>query len=240
MSRRTCRVALALLVLVLSAPPALAAKDKGSRGDTFTAVPDFAAYGVQSIAMLPVVSYDKNARAEQTVTALLGLRLKDTGYRWVSAMTAKAMLKSALGDSMVKVIADDVLADGQLDSLRAPLVCTKLRTNALLCVRVDQWEQQQILWNQAGKPNTTVRLRAALVDSTGTLLWSATSSETGEGPYNDPSTNPMGMKATALEPTPLTGQMGPPEFDVVLERILARWAPRFPRPAVPPPASPAP
>jgi hypothetical protein len=133
-----------------------------------------------------------------------------------------------------------VLARGQVDSLRAPLLCARLRTDAVLSVRIDLWEQQQILWNQSGRPNTTVRLRAALVDSTGALLWSAASSETGEGPYNDPATNPMGMKATSLEPTPITGQGGPPEFDVVLDRILVRWEPRFPRPAAPPAPKPAP
>jgi hypothetical protein len=237
MSSRTRRVALAVLVLVLSALPALAAKEKAGRGDTFTGVPDFAAYGVKSIAMLPVVSYDKNAKAEATVTVQLGFKLKDTGYRWVSAPTSRAMLKSALGDSVLKVLSDEVLAQGQLDSLHAPLVCTKLRTDALLCVRIDLWEQQQILWNQSGKPNTTVRLRAALVDSTGALLWSAAGSETGEGPYNDPATNPLGMKGTSLEPTPITGQGGPPEFEGVLDRILVRWEPRFPRPV--PPAPPA-
>lgn len=240
MSSRIRRAVLATFVLVLSAVPALAAKGKAAKGDAFTEVPDYAAYGVKSIAMLPVVSYDKNARAEQTVMALFGMKLKDTGYRWVSAPTAKGMLKSALGDSVLKLIGDEVLAKGQLDSLRAPLACTKLRTDAVLCVRIDQWEQQQILWNQAGKPNTTIRVRAALVDSTGALLWSAASSETGEGPYNDPATNPMGMKATSLEPTPVTGQMGPPEFDAVLDRILARWEPRFPRPVVTPAATPAP
>jgi hypothetical protein len=223
------RVALVLAALALVTPPALAAKEKTSRGDIFFTAPDLAAYGVTSIAMLPVASYDKNSKAEQMVMARLGQKLKDTGYRWVSAPTAKAMLHVTVGDSVLKLVTDDVLAEGRVDSLRAPLVAAKLRTDALLCVRVDQWEQQQILWNQSGRPNTTVRLSAALVDSNGALLWSASSSETGEGPYNDPSTNPLGMKATTLEPTPLTGQAGPPEYGEVLERILLRWEPRFPR-----------
>ena len=236
MSRRIRRAVLAALVLALSAAPALAAKDKTKQGDAFTEVPDLAAYGVKSIAMLPVVSYDKNARAEQTVAALFGQRLKDTGHRWVSGTTARAMLRSTLGDSLVKVITDEVLADGQLDSLRAPLVCARLRTDAVLCVRIDLWEQQQILWNQYGRPNTTVRLRAALVDSAGALLWSASGSETGEGPYHDPTANPVGVKVTGLEAQPVTGQGGPPEFEAVLERILARWEPRLPRLTAPAPA----
>ncbi len=235
MSRRILCVAFALLVAALSALPA-AAKPKASRGDTFIEVPDFAAYDVRSIAVLPVVSYDKSLRAEQMVTGQLGAMLKDISFRWVSAMSAKAMLGVTLGDSGLKRVSDQVLAAGRVDSLSAPLVCAKLRTDAVLCVRIDQWEQQQILWNQSGRPNTTVRLSAALVDSTGALLWAVRSDETGEGPYNDPATNPIAMKATSLEPTPLTGQAGPPPFAEVLGRIMLRWEPRFPRP-LPAPAA---
>ncbi|HPS80217.1 MAG TPA: hypothetical protein PLS53_18845 [Thermoanaerobaculaceae bacterium] len=236
MSRRVGFVALALLLLVLSLPAAALAKPKDNRGDTFTGVADFAAYGVKSIAILPVMSYDRNAKAEQMVTGQLGLMLKEVAFRWVSAPTGKVMLASALGDSGLKRVTGEVLAKGGLDSLSAPLVCAKLRTDAVLCVRIEQWEQQQILWNQSGRPNTTIRLSAALVDSTGVRLWGVSSSETAEGPYNDPSTSPIGMSATSLEPKPITGQGGPPEYGEVLEHILLRWAPRFPAPT---PAAPA-
>jgi hypothetical protein len=78
---------------------------------------------------------------------------------------------------------------------------------------------------------TAVQLKAALVDSSGTLLWSASGSETGEGPYHDPSTNPVGMSSSSLENTPITGQGGPPAFADVLNPLLRRWTPQFPQPA---------
>jgi hypothetical protein len=100
----------------------------------------------------------------------------------------------------------------------------------VLSVRVDQWEQRAILWNQSGRSMTSVRLKAALVDSTGALLWSASGAEDAEGPYHDPSTNPMGVSGTSLESQPVTGEGGPPAFELVLNPILVRWAPQFPAP----------
>ncbi len=127
---------------------------------------------------------------------------------------------------------EQILENVRVDSLHAPLLCARLRTSAALCVRVDQWEQQPILWNQSGRPTTTVRLKAALVDSSGALLWSASGSETSEGPYHDPNTNPINVRSSSsLDNTPVTGLGGPPAYDQVLNQLLLRWAPQFPRPA---------
>jgi hypothetical protein len=222
---------LALAVLASLAPSALAAKQKGSKTDLITTAPDFASFGVKSIALLPVVTFDKSFSAERTVADLWGQNFRGTGYRWISAATAREMLLSSLGDSTVKVVREQMLKNVRVDSLQAPLLCARLRTSAVLCVRVDQWEQRPILWNQSGRPMTTVQLRAALVDSSGALLWSASGSETGEGPYHDPNTNPIGVSSTGLENTPVTGQGGPPAFDLVLNPLLVRWTPQFPQPA---------
>jgi hypothetical protein len=232
MIRRAGFAALLVLAALASlAPSAVAAKEKGRRMDLITTVPDFASFGVKSIALLPIATFDRSLQAERAVADLWGQAFKGTGYRWISAATAREMLLSAVGDSTVKVVREQMLKNVRVDSLQAPLLCAKLRTSAVLCVRVDQWEQQPILWNQSGRPTTTVQLRAALVDSSGTLLWNASGSETGEGPYHDPSTNPIGVSSTTLESTPVTGQGGPPSHDEVLNRVLLRWLPQFPRPA---------
>jgi hypothetical protein len=224
----------ALIALAALAPfvlPASAAKEKGRKVDLITTAPDFASHGVKSIALLPIATFDRSLQAERAVADLWGQNFKGTGYRWISAPTVREMMLSSVGDSVVKAVREQVLKNARVDSLQAPLLCAKLRTSAVLCVRVDQWEQRPILWNQSGRPMTTVQLRAALVDSSGTLLWSASGSETGEGPYHDPSTNPMGVSSTTLESTPITGQGGPPGFEEVLNRLLLRWTPQFPRPA---------
>jgi hypothetical protein len=231
MIRRAGFAALIVLAALASlAPSALAAK-KGSKMDLITIAPDFASHGVKSIALLPIATFDRSLPAERMVADLWGQNFRGTGYRWISAPTVREMLLSSLGDSTVKVVREQMLKNVRVDSLQAPLLCAKLRTSAVLCLRVDQWEQRPILWNQSGRPMTAVQLKAALVDSSGMLLWSASGSETGEGPYHDPSTNPIGVSSTSLESTPITGQGGPPAFDEVLNPLLLRWAPQFPQPA---------
>ena len=232
MMRRAGFAALLVLAALASlVPSALAAKQKGSKLDLITTVPDFASFGVKSIALLPIATFDRSLPAERMVADLWGQNFRGTGYRWISAATVREMLLSSLGDSTVKVVREQMLKNVRVDSLQAPLLCAKLRTSAVLCVRVDQWEQRPILWNQSGRPVTSVQLKAALVDSSGTLLWSASGSETGEGPYHDPGTNPIGVSSSSLENTPITGQGGPPAFDLVLNPLLVRWTPQFPQPA---------
>jgi hypothetical protein len=223
-------VLLAALSLAV-ALPAVAARDKGRKMDLVYLAPDFAAYGAASIALLPVVTYDGSASTEGQVSTYWGQLFRATGYRWISANTTREMLRTAVGDSVVKLMRDEVLKDGRVDSLRASVLCARLRVDAVLSLRVDQWEQVHVLWNQSGKPTTSIGLRAALVDSSGRLLWSASGSETGEGPYHDPSLNPISVSGSSLENTPVTGQGGPPVFQEVLSRLLNRWVPQFPRTA---------
>jgi hypothetical protein len=93
-------------------------------------------------------------------------------------------------------------------------------------------------FNQAGKPTTTVALTAALVDSSGRLLWTASGSETAEGPYHDPSTAPLGVSSSGLINKPITGQGAAPSYPETLGKLLARWLPNFPaKPAPPAPAN---
>ena len=73
----------------------------------------------------------------------------------------------------MQAVRGEILKNVRVDSLTAPRLCAKLRTDAVLTLRVDLWEQLPVLWNQSGRPMTTVQLKAALVDSTGALLWSA-------------------------------------------------------------------
>lgn len=233
MSRSALRALVLLALAVLVSAPALAAK--GRKVDLITTAPDFASYGVRSIAMLPVATFDGNVKAERLVTELWGTELRATGYRWVSALSAREMLRTALGDSMVRVVRDRTLKDVRVDSLLAPTLCARLRTDAVLAVRVDQWEQQELLWSQAGRPSTSIQLKAALVDSSGALLWSASGSETAEGPYHDPSTNPIGVSSSGLDQQPIKGEGGPPGHEEVLHRLLQRWSPQFPRMAAPKP-----
>ncbi|MEO5989751.1 MAG: hypothetical protein ABIU54_14705 [Candidatus Eisenbacteria bacterium] len=205
--------------------------------DLFTLAPDYAQYGVQSVAFLPVATFDGSLEARRLTEATVGQALRGAGYRWVSPTLAKEWLGRAGGDSLQKALNDQLLRSPRLDSLQAPMFSRIARTRALLTVRVDQFERRELEFNQSGRPATTVSLKAALVDSSGRLLWSAAGSETVEGPFQDPTTNPLGVKSSGLNNMPITGQGGAPTFIEVLNKLLARWAEHFPaRPAVAIPA----
>lgn len=232
--RRTLKVAVPLAALALIAA---AAAGKGPRPlDTIVLAPEFAGANVRSIAMLPVVSYTHDIQVEKLVAGLWGQSFRESGYRWVSAQTARDMLMAGGSDSLLKAVRDALLKDPRVDSAQAGPLCARFRTNAVLAVRVDRWDQNQIEWNQSGRPSTTVQLTAALVDSAGRTLWSAAGSETAEGPFHDPSTNPIGVTSGGLGTQPITGQGGPPAYVDVLTRILTRWVGQFPKAATAAPA----
>ena len=228
----------AALFLVLAAlagvagMPAAAPKPKGgARGDVIWTSPEVGARPLISIALLPAVAFDNDNADEKIVEAALGQALRGGRYRWVGPDLVKERLRStAGGDSALQQIDGMVLRGVRVDSLAAPRLCGALRVDALLSLRVDRLEQIEMEFNQAGKPSTTVQLKAALVDSSGRLRWTASGSETAEGPYHDPGAGTMGVRSSGLSSTPVTGQAGAPAPDQVITVLVRRWAERFPAP----------
>ena len=218
-----------MAALVTLAPVTGAAPKKSKSGDLTWSHPEFARFGVDRIAMIPVVTYNNDLPSEKQVEGVIGMSLHESGYRWISAGTTRELLRAlAPGDSILKAVRQSVLTNARVDSASASNLCARLRCRALLSVRVDQWEKREIEWDQSGKPSTSIRLRAALVDSTGALLWSVASGETAEGPYHDANATPMGMSGGGLQQTPVTGQGGAPDFIEVTTTITKRWATLFP------------
>jgi hypothetical protein len=232
--RGTRAIALAVaLGVALLAAAGLAADKKGKKLDLIWTHPDFTGASIQRIAMLPACSYTHDIKAEKLAEDAWGQSFRGAGYRWISSVTTRDLLRREPGgDSLLKVLNEGVLKSARVDSLSAPALCARLRVSALLSVRLDTWEQLEMEWNQAGKPSTTVQVKAALVDSTGRLLWSAAGSETGEGPYHEPSAN-VGVKPGGLGTQPLTAQSGAPSFAEVAGRLFARWATQFPSKTAP-------
>jgi hypothetical protein len=219
--------------LLAASPDARAAK-KDKKPDRVWTHPDFASFGVDRIAMIPTATYDGNLQAVSLVEGAVGQALRPTGYRWIGSTSTRDIMRAQPGgDSLLKAVAARLLTDPRVDSLAAPRVCGMLRCDALLSVRVDQWEQQMPEWNQSGTPTTTVQLRAALVDSLGRLLWSASSSQTADGPYFNANAGVRGVKDSGLERVPITGQGGPPSYREVVTSVVTHWAPQFPAKSVP-------
>lgn len=220
---------LVLMALAMAASAAGAADRKSRVLDLIWTSPEFGTIAPGSIALLPVATYDDNLEARRIVETAVGQALRGSGHRWLSATSARDYLQRAGGDSLLRAVRADQLARGRADSLQAPMLSRMLRTRALLTVRVESWERVVLEATQAGRPYTQVRLTAALVDSTGRLLWTASGSETLEGQYRDPSAGVVGMKSSGLSEQPMNNTAGAPTFAEVLNKLLARWATQFPQ-----------
>lgn len=236
--------AILVVALVLSIAAAAGGDSKPRKVDIFWQRPDMDSIRIKSIAFMPTVAFDHDLNKEHEAEDAMALTIKGVSYRWLSPNSVLALLKiRPAADSLWKVQRDRVLKSPQarVDSLAAPVLCSAMRVQAMLTLRVDLMEINEPEWNQAGKPTTTITCHAALVDSSGRLLWTASGSETGEGPYHDPSAGVKSVSGSGLSNKPVTGQMGAPAYKDVGATLFGRWALAFPRPAgSPPPTTPAP
>ena len=229
------------LVVVAAAVAALplsgvSAAKKEKQVDRIWVSPDIASFKGDRIALLLVASYDHNYPNEKQVEAAVGQNFQATGYRWISASSAREMLRNeATGDSLINALKQGLLKEPRVDSLAAPGLCARLRCQALLSFRIDLWEQRNMEWNVAGKPSTTIQLKAALVDSAGKLLWSAAGSQTAEGQYNDPNSNPMVADEAGVQRKNLEGLQAPSP-PLALAPLMTRWVAKFPARSAPSPA----
>lgn len=247
MRRSTTFVALAcaVLVSVSARPPGAGAADeidsRARKLDTFWSHPDIAQVSLWSVALLPAASYDNNLKTEKELEVAWAQVSRPMGYRWYYPTLTKDLLRRAFGgDSVLAALRTGLLKQPRVDSLSAQKLCRALHTSAVLSMRADAWEQTQMEWNQSGKPWTRVTLKAALVDSTGRLLWTATGSETAEGQQHNAESGTLGVKSTGLKLEAVTGEGGAPAFQEVLARLFARWTRSFPaKPAEPAPPAPA-
>jgi hypothetical protein len=202
--------------------------------DSFWTHPDMANIPLRGIALLPTASYDNNLKTEKDVETTWGPASRSLGYRWYySTLTKDLLRKSFGGDSVLVAVRNALLKQGRVDSLSARSLCQALRVSAVLSMRADLWEQTQVEWNQSGKPWTRVSLKSALIDSTGRLLWTASGSETVEGPQHNGESGTLGVKSSGLNLQQVSGDTGAPAFEEVLTRLFARWITNFPAKAAP-------
>ena len=226
-------VPIGLMFLGLAALAFAAAKEKAAQGDRWWTTPDIKNYPVASIAMLPPATYDGNVDSRKQVELAVGQALKGSGHRWVSPFLVRDDIVKNGGDSLAKALNDKILKDPRLDSLDAPRMSRLFHARALLTVRVDEMERRELEADQSGRPTTSIRLRAALVDSTGRLLWTMDSNETMEGPPQDANANIIGMKVSGLNNTPVGNISAAPAYPEVLSKMCARWTDVFPKRAAP-------
>jgi hypothetical protein len=234
---RSVSIALAL-ALGLAFAGAHAQPKKLPKTDKLWTHPEAASFGIERIAILPVATYDDNYDVAKQVEVTFGQVFNDLKYRWISPSTTREILRVRGGgkDSLLKLVRESVLEHDRTDSLLAGQLCALFRCDAVLSLRVDQWERQELEWNQAGKPSTSVRLTASMVDTLGRLAWTGSGAERGEGSYNDPNAAVTGVKASGLDTKPIKAEAGAPRFQEILVPLFTRWHEHFPPPPVAEPA----
>ena len=222
------RVAALVLAVAIAAS---ASAGKRPAADEVWRAPGLDSLDLRSIALLPVVTFDGNMEAKRLTEDQVGRAFRASGHRWLSPATSRDMLVREGGDSLLKAIARQVEKRGQVDSADAAALSRLTHSRALLTVRVDRIERIVPEADQSGRPSTTVELTAALVDSTGALLWRARGVEVAEGTYQDSyqRSGVIGVKTSGLSTTPLTDGSGAPSVQETMMKMLARWTERFPR-----------
>lgn len=226
------------VLMVLAAAPAPADDRRMPGADVFTTRPDYASLAPASIALLPAVSYELDTESERQVGVNWAQGFGRRDYRWVSATTSRTLLMiDSAGVAMLKQSREGILKTGHVDSLQAPGLCARLRVQAVMCVRVEQWEQHAIGHDESGKPWTRVQLRAEMVDSLGHVLWTASGGETTEGEYVEERREATGSAETSPKPQFSTGEGAAPPWSEPLTRIVTRWAAAFPKRPTPAPGT---
>lgn len=232
MKRRALLVCAALGLLAAAAVSA--DKPQGRDLDLVWEAPGLDTVSLGRVAMLPAASYDRDLSHEKMVEGMLAAALRGSGHRWLSTTSTRTLLRTATGnDSLLNGVREEILDHARLDSLSAIQVCERLRSDAILAVRVDRFEQVKLDVGQSGKPSTTVQAKATLMDAHGRVLWTISGSEVGEGPYQSPNTNPYTTPAGGVNLNPKNSNPGPPSYEEVLQKLVARWGQRFPRAAAP-------
>lgn len=215
---------------LLGGPVPAVADDRARDLDLVQAHPALDTLTLGRIAMLPAASFDRDIANEKLAEGMLAMALKPTGHKWLSTASTRTLLRTASGnDSLLNVVRDELLQHARFDSLTAIALCERLRSDAVLGMRVDRMEQVKLDAAMSGKPSTTVQAKAALMDRRGRLLWTISGSEVGEGPYQSPSGNPFTTPGGGVNLNPTSTGIGPPSYEEVLEKLFARWAGRFPK-----------
>lgn len=217
------------VVLVLVTTAALAAPRRERQIDHLWAHPDPRSIRLTAVAMLPAVGFDDVVPAEHGAELELMKLIKDSGYRWVSPATSRDMLRAAGGESLLLANKQDILAHGRIDSLRVATICAKLRVNGLLTIRLDRAEQVSIQSDQSGKPTTTVQVSAAMVDSLGRRVWSASGTQVAEGPEMQGSVTGVGGSGVGgVAPSAVVVKSNAPDWPFVYGPMFDRWVKTFP------------
>jgi hypothetical protein len=200
--------------------------------DTVWTCADLASHPIREIAILPVVNVVDDARPSLFVEDRLGPYFCErTRVSFVLPGEARRKLERRTRHPYTQLdsLTRQVWISGRLDSFTAGDVARQLQVQSVLCIRIDRWERLET-WNTR-RTRAFVTMRSALVDSGGSVLWTAIGENSAQ--------TSLKFQAELAEVTPLLrGEWGvplstaymrrAPDFDRALSELLGHWGRRFP------------
>ena len=223
-----------LVVLLAFAPVAAHAADKAPKAKKNQAqvAPNFAEYGIVSIGMAPVSSFDHNEANEREFRnavetgfgTLPGYQLQQTS--WFIDSVRKAGANNALA-----ALEKSALAGAPSDTLAIAALQGKVQVDAVLFSRLGTWTRQVVDVNTRGQSFTQVGADFAMVSlKDGAIVWRGNFLEKGDGPYNDPNTAEVTERDATGNSTARQAQLEPPSYREVLEKLVNRTRGTLPKP----------
>ena len=244
MKSRNSLVALALFsLLVLGTRPAPAADVKApkvKKNQAYVA-PGFASYGVITVGMAPVSSFDHVEENEKLFRQAVesGFGTMD-GYRFQSMSYFIDEVRKGGVINQLAAIEKAGLAGLPSDTAAVDTVALKTNVQAVLFSRLSTWQRLVVDPNTRGQSFTQVGGDFALVSlKDGVVLWRGSFQEKGDGPYNDPSAGEATERDATGNSVAKQAQLEPPSFREVLEKLISRVSATLPK-APAPAAKPAP
>jgi hypothetical protein len=234
------RALLALTVfLAFGAGPLLAADakpPKPKKNQAYVA-PDFAAYGVITIGMAPVSSFDHVEENEKLFRQAVEPGFGNMeGYKFQAPSYFMDVVRKGGVSDQLAAIEKAGLAGLPSDTAAAAAVGLKTHVQAVLFSRLTTWQRLVVDPNTRGQSFTQVGAEFALVSlKDGAVLWRGAFQEKGDGPYNDPNAGEVTERDATGNSTAKQAQLEPPSFREVLEKLISRV-----RATLPPAPAPAP
>jgi hypothetical protein len=216
---RTVALTLALLALVL--PGVARAKDKSTAPKFDRPI---------RVAVMPVINVSQEPLADEIVSQALRDQLEDLDKsRATFLFPADVQRVLSAHDEFQRAfaIADRWGKDGTLDSTAVEGLDTLLTADAVLCVRITEWEVKRITLINAGQSYTTAGIQFALFDiRSKKLLWKKDAREQRFAPEYDPSSGNVSYDGTGTIQSRTTNE--PPRPKEVVTELIHSAFKKFP------------
>lgn len=213
---------LALASLLLTLPGTSGAKDK-----------DGPAPGARPlrVAVMPIMNVSQEPLATEIVTQALRDQLGDIDKdraTFLFPSDVQRVLSARNEFQRAFAIAERWSKDGKLDSTAVEGLDSLLTADAVLCVRITEWEVKRITVINAGQSYTTAGIQFALFDiPTKRLIWKKDAHEQRFAPEYDISSGTVSYDATGTIQSRTTNEPPRPK-DVVNDLIRSAFK-KFPR-----------